>query len=482
MRFLHPDHDQHLELSTDDVFLNPGYFDGGSRLETNLSPPDFPGGSHPIVSANMNAVTGKRMAETMARFGGLGVLPQDMALETVERIVKHIGAADHRYDTALSVSPRATLRDVQGIIRKRSHDLVVVVDDEQRPIGIVTHSDLRDRDQYVPANRLMSQRLVTLPAGISNRDAFLQMDEARVKAAPVLDDTGRLIGVLTRNDAVRLELLRPTLGTNGRLMVAAAIGISAEAPAIAAQLLDIGVSALVLDTAHGHQRRMLETIRAVKKVVAGRVPIVAGNVCTAEGTRALIEAGADVVKVNIGPGAMCTTRMQTGAGRPTFTAVLACAREAQGLGKHVWADGGVKNPRDVALYLAAGAARVMIGTALAGTYESPGDVKEDRDGLLYKENYGMASGRAVSDRTADQDAFESAKKGFFREGISSSRIYIRDGQESVGAVLIHVITGVQSAFTYVGARSIPELHDQAVVGVQTWAGYGEGTPHGLIRR
>jgi IMP dehydrogenase len=482
VRFLHPDHDQQLELSTDDVFLNPGYFDGGSRLDTNLSPPDFPGSSHPIVSANMNAVTGKRMAETMARFGGLGVLPQDMALDTVERIVKHIHAADNRYDTALSVSPRATLRDVQGIIRKRSHDLVVVVDDERRPIGIVTHSDLRDRDQYVPAARLMAQRLITLPAGIKNRDAFLQMDEARVKAAPVLDEDGRLLGVLTRNDAVRLELLRPALDTNGRLMVAAAVGISAEAPVTVAQLLEIGVSAIVLDTAHGHQRRMLETIRAVKAVIGGRVPLVAGNVCTAEGTRALIEAGADVVKVNIGPGAMCTTRMQTGAGRPTFSAVLACSLEARKLGKHVWADGGVKHPRDVALYLAAGASRVMVGTALAGTFESPGDVKEDRDGLLYKENYGMASGRAVSDRTADQDAFESAKKGFFREGISSSRIYIRDGQESVGAVLIDMITGVQSAFTYVGARSITELHDRAVVGVQTWAGYGEGTPHGAVRR
>lgn len=482
MRFLHPAHDEELELSTDDVFINPGYFDGGSRLETDLTPPDFPGGSHPIVSANMNAVTGKRMAETMARFGGLGVLPQDMDLETVARIVKHIQSADPRYDTPLAVTPRATLRDVLGIIRKRSHDLVIVVDEERRPLGVVTHAALRERDQYTPVSQLMSQRIVALPIGTSNRDAFLQMEEARVKAAPVLDQEGRLMGVLTRDDAVRLELLRPSLDTNGQLMVAAAVGISAQAPDTARKLLEIGVSAIVLDTAHGHQRRMLETIRAVKAVVAGKVPVVAGNVCTAEGTRALIEAGADVVKVNVGPGAMCTTRMQTGAGRPTFTAVLVCAREARALGKHVWADGGVKHPRDVALYLAAGAARVMVGTALSGTYESPGDVKEDKDGLLYKENYGMASGRAVNDRTADRDPFERAKKGFFREGISTSRIYIREGQESVGGILVDMITGVQSAFTYVGARSVQELHERAVVGVQTAAGYGEGTPHGSIRR
>jgi GMP reductase len=482
VRFLHPEHDEQLELATDDVFLIPGYFDGVSRNDADLAPPDFPGGAHPIVSANMNAVTGKRMAETMARFGGLGVLPQDMALETVARIVKHIRDADIRYDTALAVSPRATLRDVQGIIRKRSHDLVVVIDEQRRPIGIVTHSDLRDRDQYSPAARLMSQRMVTVPAGISNRDAFLQMEEARVKAAPVLDADGRLLGVLTRNDTVRLELLRPTLDADGRLMVAAAVGISSDAPAIAARLLELGIAALVLDTAHGHQRRMLEALRAVRGVVGDRVPIVAGNVCTAEGTRALIEAGADVVKVNVGPGAMCTTRMQTGAGRPTFTSVLACARAAHDLGKHVWADGGVKHPRDVALYLAAGASRVMVGTALAGTCESPGDVKEDRDGLLYKENYGMASARAVADRTEQEDPFERAKKGFFREGISTSRIYLRDGLESVGAVLVDMITGVQSALSYVGAGTLRELHDRAVVGVQTSAGYGEGTPHGQTRR
>jgi IMP dehydrogenase len=474
VRFLHPAHDEELELSTDDVFLNPGYFEGGSRLDTDLSPPDFPGSSHPIVSANMNAVTGKRMAETMARFGGLGVLPQDMDLDTVARIVKHIHSADARYDTALAVSPRATLRDVQGIIRKRSHDLVVVVDDERRPLGIVTGSDLRDRDQYTPASLLMSPRLVSVPVGISNRDAFLKLEAERVKAAPVLDEAGRLVGVLTRNDAVRLELFRPALDKQNRLMVAAAIGISAHAAQIAGQLLDMGISAIVLDTAHGHQRRMLEAIAAVRAVVRDRVPIIAGNVCTAAGTKALLDAGADVIKVNIGPGAMCTTRMQTGAGRPTFTSVMICAREAHARGKHIWADGGVKHPRDVALYLAAGAARVMVGSMLAGTYESPGDVKEDKAGLLYKENYGMASGRAVSDRNAAQDPFERAKRGFFREGISTSRVYIREGRESVGAFLVDTITGVQSAMTYVGARNVAEFHERAVVGVQTSAGYREG--------
>ena len=481
MRFLHPDRDAQLELSLDDVFLLPNYFDGVSRLEVDLTPPDFAGGSHPAVSANMNGVTGKRMAETMARYGGLGVLPQDMDLETVERIVRHIKAADVRYDTAITIGPNAPLREIAGLIRKRAHDMVVVTDDAGRPQGIITHADLRDRDQYTPAHHVMARRLVTLRAGAPNRDAFCLMEQERLSAVPVVDDSGVLKGILTRDDAVRLEILKPALGPGGELLVAAAIGISAHADQQALAMREAGVDVLVLDTAHGHQRRMLEAIRGVRAAVGPGVPIVAGNVCTAEGTRALCEAGANVVKVNVGPGAMCTTRMQTGVGRPTFSAVAACATEARRLGKHVWADGGVKHPRDVALYLAAGAARVMIGTWLAGTYESPGDIKEDREGSLYKENYGMASARAVRHRTVNLDPYEQAQKAFFREGVSAGRVYLRKGQESVGAVLIDVLTGLKSAFTYVGAHDWNSFRESAVIGVQTAAGFHEGRPKSAFR-
>lgn len=481
MKFLHPERDDQLELALEDVFLLPAYFEGVSRTEVDLTPVDFAGGAHPIVSANMNAVTGKRMAETLARYGGLGVLPQDMTLETVERIVGHIKSASPRFDTPLVVTPEATVRDVQGIIRKRAHGMVIVVDEAHRPQGVITPADLRGRDQYSPASHVMSTRMVTVHESTSNQDAFLLMEQERIKATPVVNHDGVLIGLLTKEDAVRLELLRPALDQNGKLLVAAAVGISSGARARAAALVELGVDVLVLDTAHGHQRRMLEAIEAVKSV-SGNVPIVAGNVCTARGTRALIEAGADIIKVNVGPGAMCTTRMQTGVGRPTFSAVRECALEARAMGKHVWADGGVKHPRDVSLYLAAGASRVMIGTMLCGTYESPGDIKEDHDGALFKENYGMASARAVQERTSGIDLFEQAKKGFFREGISSSKIYLREGQESVGSILVDVITGVQSAFTYIGARRVEDFYERAIVGVQSASGYHEGTPHGKVRR
>ncbi|MEZ4462770.1 MAG: GuaB1 family IMP dehydrogenase-related protein [bacterium] len=481
MRFLHPEHDEQLELSLDDVFLVPGFFDGTSRLDVDLTPPDFAGGSHPVVTANMNAVTGKRMAETVARYGGLGVLPQDMSLETMERIVSHIKSANPRFDTALVVTPDATLRDVQGIIRKRAHGMVVVVDADHRPLGVVSTADLRERDQYTPVREVMAKRLVTIDVTTTNHDAFLRMEEARVKAAPAVDANGKLAGILTRDDAVRLELVQPSLDAQGRLMVAAAVGISANAADRAKALIAMGVDILVLDTAHGHQRRMIEAIAEVRAAVGPGITIVAGNVCTAEGTTALLEAGADVVKVNVGPGAMCTTRMQTGAGRPTFSTMRACAEAAQLLGKYVWADGGVRYPRDVALYLAAGAARVMVGTMFAGTYESPGDIKEDATGALYKENYGMASARAVHERTAHLDAFEKAKRAFFREGISTSRIYLREGRESVGEILIDVITGVQSSFTYAGAMNWKDYTEAAVIGVQTAGGFHEGTPHGRVR-
>ena len=218
----------------------------------------------------------------------------------------------------------------------------------------------------------------------------------------------------------------------------------------------------------------LEEVRAV----APDTPIVAGNVVTVAGTRQLIEAGADVLKVGVGPGAMCTTRMMTGVGRPQFSAVLECAAEASRLGKHIWADGGVRYPRDVALALAAGAASVMFGSWLAGTYESAADTLRDPDGRLYKESFGMASNRAVKNRTRSETAFERARKELFEEGISTSRMYLDHERPGVEDILDQIVAGVRSSCTYAGAANITEFHERAVVGVQSAAGYDEGRPQG----
>jgi IMP dehydrogenase len=240
-------------------------------------------------------------------------------------------------------------------------------------------------------------------------------------------------------------------------------------------LAAMGVDVVVIDTAHGHQTKMLEVVSEVRAALAD-VTIVAGNVVTAEGTRHLVEAGADVIKVGVGPGAMCTTRMMTGVGRPQFSAVVECSDEAARLGAHVWADGGVRFPRDVALALAAGAANVMFGSWFAGTYESAADAQRDTDGRLYKESFGMASNRAVKARSRDDHALERARKELFEEGISTSRMYLDPQRPGVEDLIDHVVAGVKSACTYAGASTLEELHQNALIGVQGAAGFDEGKP------
>jgi IMP dehydrogenase len=232
---------------------------------------------------------------------------------------------------------------------------------------------------------------------------------------------------------------------------------------------------LVVDTAHGHQKKMIDALKTIK-ALNPNVPIVAGNVVTADGTRELIKAGADIIKVGVGPGAMCTTRMQTGVGRPQFSAVLECATEAKKDGKTIWADGGVRHPRDVALALAAGASQVMIGSWFAGTYESPSDLRKDSDGRLYKESFGMASARAVAARTANDDAFDRARKSLFEEGISTSRMYINPNRPGVEDLIDEIIAGLRSSCTYSGAKNLIEFNEKAVIGIQSAAGYAEGRP------
>jgi IMP dehydrogenase len=220
---------------------------------------------------------------------------------------------------------------------------------------------------------------------------------------------------------------------------------------------------------------MIHALHAIREA-APSVPLAAGNVVTARGVADLVAAGADIVKVGVGPGAMCTTRMMTGVGRPQFSAVLECAAAARELGAHVWADGGIRHPRDVALALAAGASNVMIGSWFAGTYESPGDAFRDPDGRLYKESFGMASARAVRLRSAADSSFDRARKELFEEGISTARMYLDPRHPGVEDLIDGITAGLRSACSYVGASDLDELHERAVAGVQSAAGYTEGMP------
>ncbi|MDQ3591414.1 MAG: IMP dehydrogenase, partial [Actinomycetota bacterium] len=292
-----------------------------------------------------------------------------------------------------------------------------------------------------------------------------------------------LCGVLTRKGALRATIYDPALDSDGRLMVAAAIGINGDVAGKAKAMLSHGADVLVVDTAHGHQDKMLDALLIVTAArdahlgaTGRRVAVVAGNVVTAGGTGELVSAGADVVKVGVGPGAMCTTRMMTGVGRPQFSAVLECAEAARSAGAQVWADGGIRHPRDLALALAAGAASVMVGSWFAGTYESPGDLVVAADGREYKESFGMASSRAVSNRTRDAAGFDRARMALFEEGISSARMYLDPARPGVEDLLDSITAGIRSAATYAGARTIEQLHERAVIGVQSAAGYDEGRP------
>jgi IMP dehydrogenase len=287
---------------------------------------------------------------------------------------------------------------------------------------------------------------------------------------------GRLAGILTRLGALRAEIYTPALDGQGRLRVAAAIGVNGDFAAKTTALVKAEVDLLVVDTAHGHQEKMLAALATVRDAVAGALPVAAGNVVTADGVRDLVAAGADIVKVGVGPGAMCTTRMMTGVGRPQFSAVAECAAAARELGAHVWADGGVRHPRDVALALAAGASAVVIGSWFAGSYESPGDLMRDEAGREYKESFGMASKRAVSARTRGDDGFDRARKALFEEGISSGRVLLDPLRPGVEDLLDEICSGVRSACTYAGARTLDELHANAVLGVQSASGFAEGKP------
>lgn len=469
------------DLTYNDVFMVPSRSSVTSRMDVDLTTPDAVGTTLPLVVANMTAVAGRRMAETVARRGGVAILPQDIAHSAIQDMVDQVKASHPVFESPVTVGPDDHVASVLSLLGKRAHGAAVVTD-KGRPVGIVTEKDCLTVDRFTSVGEVMTTNMVTVDKDVDLHDAFDRMVERHLTLVPVLDGD-RLAGVLTRKGVLRSTIYQPALDPDGQLMVGGAIGINGAVRQKADALLAAGVDVLVVDTAHGHQEKMIEVLPQVvaardafADATGRRIQIAAGNVVSARGVEDLVAAGADVLKVGVGPGAMCTTRMMTGVGRPQFSAVLECADAAEQLGKHVWADGGVKYPRDIALALAAGAASVMIGSWFAGTHESAGDLMIDVDGRLYKESFGMASARAVRNRTKDHGAFDRARSALFEEGISQSRMYLDPERPGVEDLVDMITAGVRSSFTYAGARSIREFHERATVGVQSSAGYEEGRP------
>lgn len=471
------------DLTYNDVFMVPSRSRVTSRLDVDLTTNDGVGTTIPLVVANMTAISGRRMAETVARRGAVAVLPQDIPIAAVQETIRHVKASHPTYETPVTIAPDAPVSDVLALLGKRAHRVAVVIDDDRRPLGLVSEAHCLEVDRFSVIADVMTRDITTVESGADLHDTFDLLERTHRDIAVVVEAGGALVGVLTKRGILRSTIYSPALDPDGKLSIGVAIGINGNVEGKATTMLESGADVLVVDTAHGHQEKMIHALGVVRAArdahetsTGRRIPIAAGNVVTADGARDLVEAGADIVKVGVGPGAMCTTRMMTGVGRPQFSAVLECAAAARELGAHVWADGGVKYPRDVALALAAGGASVMIGSWFAGTWESPGDLNRDADGRLYKESFGMASARAVRGRTSSQGAFERARSALFEEGISSSRMYLDPQRPGVEDLMDSIIAGVRSSFTYAGAKTIDEFHERARVGVQSASGYDEGRP------
>jgi IMP dehydrogenase len=462
------------DLTYSDVFLVPSRSSVGSRLRVSLEPRDGTGATIPIVSANMNSVTGPRLAASLARRGGLGVLPQDLHLQDLDAAIRWVKAQPVAFDTPLALGPERTVAEALRRLPPVDGHGILVHDEHDVFLGFVPAARLGTALPDARLGDLLHGRLASIDADdvTDPRAAFDLMVAADIEFAPVLRH-GEVVGTLSRKSAMRSTLYQPALDGDGRLRVAAAIGINGDIEGRARALAAAGVDVLVLDTAHGHQDTMIEAIKTLAALGLS-LPIVAGNVVTKAGVTDLVNAGATIVKVGVGPGAMCTTRMMTAVGRPQFSAVLETADAARRLGAHVWADGGVRYPRDVALALAAGAASVMVGSWFAGTIEAPGTLEKDADGRLFKENWGMASTKAVHDRFDRLDAYERARKELFAEGISSSKIYLDPLRPSVEDLLDMITSGVRSSLSYAGASTLEEFHERALVGIQSAAGYEEG--------
>ncbi|WP_232716356.1 GMP reductase [Gordonia metallireducens] len=472
MRFIEGHRPTH-DLTYDDVFIVPNRSDVSSRFDVDLSTSDGSGTTIPIVVANMTAVAGKRMAETVARRGGLVVLPQDLPIEAAASSIAFVKSRHLVADTPVTLTPSDSVTDAVALIPKRSHGVAVVVEDG-RPVGVVTEKRCRDVDRFARVRDVLDPDIVTLPVDTPPREVFDELGDLHLGVAVLVDADGRLAGVLNRVGALRHAIYEPNVDASGKLRIAAAVGINGDVVGKARALVAAGADVLVMDTAHGHQEKMLTALRSVADADLG-VPIAAGNVVSAEGTLDLIAAGASIIKVGVGPGAMCTTRMMTGVGRPQFSAVAECAGVAASHGASVWADGGVRHPRDVALALAAGASNVMVGSWFAGTHESPGDLLEDEQGP-YKVSFGMASKRAVAARSTGDSPYDRARKSLFEEGISTSRIRLDPERPGVEDLIDHICAGIRSTATYTGARNLRELHDKVVLGVQSPAGFAEGRP------
>ncbi|MBD8060220.1 IMP dehydrogenase [Cellulomonas sp. JH27-2] len=477
-------------LTYDDVLLLPGEtdvipseVDTTSRLTRELTV------RVPLLSAAMDTVTESRMAIAMARQGGIGIVHRNLSIEDQAHQVDRVKRSESGMITdPVTVGPDVTLAELDRLCGVYRVSGLPVVDDAQRLLGIITNRDLR----FVPGDEFATRRvrevmtpmpLVTAPVGIARDDAAALLAKHKIEKLPLVDDAGVLRGLITVKDFVKSEQYPlATKDAEGRLVVGAAIGFFGDAWTRATALVDAGVDVLVVDTAHGHARLLLEMIQRVKSDPATRhVQVIGGNVATRAGAQALVDAGVDAVKVGVGPGSICTTRVVAGVGVPQVTAIYEASLATKPAGVPLIGDGGLQYSGDIAKALVAGADTVMLGSLLAGCDESPGDLVFV-NGKQYKHYRGMGSLGAMASR----GRVSYSKDRYFQADVTSDEKIVPEGIEGqvpyrgpLSAVAHQLVGGLHQSMFYVGAHTIDQLQDRGRFIRITPAGLKESHPHDI---
>lgn len=481
-------------VTFDDVLLVPG--------ESDVLPHEVDTSSYltpsiklalPIVSAAMDTVTEARLAIAVARMGGIGVIHRNLSIADqaveVDRVKR---SQSGMIEDPVTLTADKHVDDALEIMARYKVSGVPIIDADRRLVGLLTNRDLRfcdDHDQPIEAV-MRKPPLVTAPVGTTLEEARRILWEHRIEKLPIVDDDNVLRGLITIKDITKREdYPNATQDERGRLRVGAAVGVGPDVLERCAALVDAGVDVLVVDTAHGHSRGVLDTVKEVKS--RWDLEVVAGNIATAEAVRALVANGADAVKVGIGPGSICTTRVVTGVGVPQLSAIADCAEAANELGVPIIADGGVQHTGDVAKALAAGASSVMLGSMLAGTDEAPGDVIVHQ-GERYKEYRGMGSMGAMGDRSSagasddDGTARSFSKDRYFQGHVDTADKLVPEGIEGrvsykgpIGPIMHQVTGGLRAAMGYCGTPTVDELRTRAKFVRISAASVRESHPHDI---
>ena len=464
-------------LTFDDVLLIPqasNILPNDVSLKTKLT--DKLTLNLPLVSAAMDTVTESRMAIAMAREGGMGFIHKNMSIEEQANEVDRVKRSEHGVITdPFFLYPDNLVKDAVVLMEKYRISGVPIVTPDKKLVGILTNRDLRFENNYdQPISNVMTKEgLVTAPVGTSLMDAQKILGKHRIEKLPIVDEKGYLKGLITIKDIEKsIQYPNSARDANGRLLVGAAVGVAGGTLERVAALVDARVDVITIDTAHGHSAGVLKRVEEVRSKFPN-LTIVAGNVATAAATEALIKSGADVVKVGIGPGSICTTRIVAGIGVPQLTAIMDCAEMADKFGKRIIADGGIKYSGDIVKALAAGGSAVMVGSLLAGTFESPGEV-ELYQGRSYKVYRGMGSLGAMAAGSSDR-YFQEGTKKFVPEGVEGRVPY----RGSVAEVIYQMKGGLRSGMGYCGKATVEELRTGSEFVRITNASLVESHPHDI---